>query len=252
MSKKTIIGIICIIIIVAIIGAIYFLTGNNNNTNNANQTINDPNVNLGNAEQSDNVTNDESQTEDTTNEGLKTLVVYFSVPETDDPNNMTQDEENSTVVVDGEVLGNTQYVAQLIGEATGGDVFRLEPVDEYPTNHDDLLQRAMEEMQSDTKPEIRDTIENFDQYDIIYIGYPIWNSDLPPIINTFLDQYNFDGKTVVPFCTHGGSGLSGTPRTIANRLSNSTVIQNGFSLSRRNMENAPSEVTSWLQEIYNQ
>lgn len=214
MNKKTIIGIICIVIIIAIIGAIYFLTGNNSNENNANQTINDSNVNLGNAGNSDNATNDENQTGDTTNEGLKTLVVYFSVPETSDPNNMTRDEENSTVIVDGEVLGNTQYVAQLIGENTGGDVFRLEPVDAYPTNHDDLLQRAADEMRS-------------------------------------LEQYNFDGKTVVPFCTHGGSGLSGTPRTIADKLPNSTVIQNGFTLSRTNMESAPSEVESWLQEIYN-
>lgn len=251
MNKKTIIGIICIIIIVAIIGAVYFLTGNNSNETNTNQTINDPSVNLGSAEESNNATSNENQTGDTTNEGLETLVVYFSVPETDDPDNMTQDEDNSTVVVDGEVLENTQYVAQLISEYTGGDVFRLEPVDAYPTNHDDLLQRAIEEMQSNTRPEIRDTIENFDEYDVIYVGYPIWNSDLPPIINTFLEQYNFDGKTVVPFCTHGGSGLSGTPRTIANMLPNSTVIQNGFTLSRTNMESAPSEVESWLQEIYN-
>lgn len=246
MNKKTIIGIICIIIVVAVIGAIYFLTGNNNSENSGNQTISDANVNLNNNE-----LNAENEVSDTTSEGLKTLVVYFSVPETDDPNNMTQDEENSTVVVNGEVLGNTQYVAQLIGEQTGGDVFRLEPVDAYPTNHDELLQRAADEMSRDFRPEIKDTIENFDEYDVIYVGYPIWNSDLPPIINSFLEQYNFDGKTVVPFCTHGGSGLAGTPATIANKLPNSNVIQNGFTLSRRNMESAPSEVASWLQEIYN-
>lgn len=250
MNKKTIVAIIFIIVLVAIIGAVYFLAGRNNETN-GNQTINDPSVNLGNANEANNETNNENQTSETTSEGLKTLIVYFSVPETDNPNNMTQDEENSTVVVNGEVLGNTQYVAQLIGEQTGGEVHRLEPVDTYPTNHDELLQRAMEEMQSDVRPEIKDPIESLDEYDVIFIGYPIWNSDLPPIINTFLEQYNFDGKTVVPFCTHGGSGLAGTTRTIANKLPNSNVIQNGFSLSRTNMESAPSEVTSWLQEIYN-
>ncbi len=88
-------------------------------------------------------------------------------------------------------------------------------------------------MRNNARPEIRDTIENFDEYDVIYVGYPIWNSDLPPIINTFLEQYNFDGKTVVPFCTHGGSGLSGTPTTIANKLPNSTVIQN-YTVQREN------------------
>lgn len=255
MNKKTIIGIIFIIIVVAIIAGVYFFTGNND-ANNTNQTISDPNVNFNNAEEDNNTvvntgTNTETQTSETSDDGLKTLVVYFSVPETEDPNNMTQDEENSTVVVNGEVLGNTQYVAQLIGERTGGDVFRLEPVNEYPTNHDELLQVAMDEMRSDARPEIKNPIENFDEYDVIFIGYPIWNADLPPIINTFLEEYNFEGKTVVPFCTHGGSGLAGTPRTIANKLPNSNVITNGFSLSRNNMESAPSEVESWLQEIYN-
>ncbi len=105
MNKKTIIGIICIIVVIAIIGAVYFLTGNNSNENNANQTISDSNVNSNNAEDN-NVTGDENQAGDTTNEGLKTLVVYFSVPETNSPSNMTQDEENSTVIVDGEVLGS--------------------------------------------------------------------------------------------------------------------------------------------------
>ena len=107
MNKKTIIGIIFIIIVVAIIAGIYFLTGNND-TNNTNQTISDPSVNFNNAEEGKNTdvntdTNTENQTSQTSDDGLKTLVVYFSVPETQSPNNMTQDEENSTVVVNGEI-----------------------------------------------------------------------------------------------------------------------------------------------------
>lgn len=118
--------------------------------------------------------------------------------------------------------GNTQYVANLISEQTGGEIFRIEPVDVYPTNHDDLLERAAEEMDNDARPEINNPLENLDNYDIIFIGYPIWNADLPPIINTFLEQYNFDGKT---------------------------VITNAFSLSRTRMETAPTEVETWLKEI---
>ena len=156
---------------------------------------------------------------------------------------------NGTVVVDGEVLGNTQYVANLIAEQTGGDIFRIEPVDAYPTDHDELLDRAREEMSRDARPEISNAPESIDEYDVVFIGYPIWNADLPPIINTFLEQYNFDGKTVIPFCTHGGSGLAGTQNTIANKLTNSTVITNAFSLSRTRMEAAPAEVESWLREI---
>lgn len=244
MNKKTIIGIICAIIVIAIIGGIYFFSGNSNNENNNNQTISDPNVNLGN-------NNETEGTENNENKGLKTLVVYFSVPETDNPDNMTKDEDNSTVVINGEVLGNTQYVAELIKERTSADIFRLEPTNAYPTNHSELLTRAQEEMSNNVKPEIKGNIENFDQYDVIYIGYPIWNADIPPIINSFLEEYNFDGKTVVPFCTHGGSGLSGTPATIANKIKNANVITNGFSISRTNMDNAITQVEDWLKEIYN-
>lgn len=254
MNKKTILGIVFAIIVIVIIGAVYFFAGNNNNTNN-NQTISDPNVNLGsnndsNSDEAEN-NNETENTENNTSKGLKTLVVYFSVPETNNPNNMTRDEDNSTVVVNGEVLGNTQYVAELIKERTSADIFRLEPTNAYPTNHSELLKRAQEEMSNNVKPEINGKIENFDQYDVIYVGYPIWNADIPPIIETFLSEYKFDGKTVVPFCTHGGSGLSGTPSTIAKLIPSANVIQNGFSISRSSMNNAISAVESWLKEIYN-
>lgn len=226
MNKKTITGIIIALIIIVIIGVVYFASSQGGGENRVldNQT---PNKIDGNA---------------------KSLVVYFSVPETDDLDNMTQDEENSTVVVDGEVLGNTEYVARLISEQTDSDLFRLEPVTPYPTNHEDLLRKAQEEMQNDERPEIKDPID-ISEYETIYISYPVWNADLPPIINTFLENNDFDGKTVIPFCTHGGSGLAGTPSTIAEKLDNADVILNGFELYRSDMESAPEEVDSWLSDI---
>ena len=190
----------------------------------------------------------ENQTPNIIKEDSRSLVVYFSVPETDDPNNMTRDEENSTVVIDGKVLGNTEYVATLISERTNSDLFRLEPVEAYPTNHQDLLRRAQEEMQNDVKPELKENID-ISNYYVIFIGYPIWNADLPPIINTFLENNDFSGKTVIPFCTHGGSGLSRTPQTIKNKLNNATVITNGFEIYRTNMEDSPSEIEAWLNEV---
>lgn len=187
-----------------------------------------------------NSTND--QVVNSIDENSKILVTYFSVPETDEADNMTSDEDNSTVVIDDEVLGNTQYVATLIKTQTNSDIVRLEPQAPYPTNHDDLLERASEEMNSDKTVELATTIDNFDNYDIIFVGYPIWNADIPPVIDTFLESYDFNNKTVIPFSTHGGSGLAGTPETIANKLTNANVITNAFTLSRNNMENAPSAV----------
>ena len=204
MNKKTIIGIICAVIVIAIIGGIYFFTGNSNNNNS--HTINAPNVNLGNNDENNNEAledenNNEvaSTEENTSSEGLKTLVVYFSVPETDNPNNMTRDEDNSTVVVNGEVLDNTQYIAQLIQERTSADIFRLEPTNAYPTDHSELLARAQEEMQNDVKPEIKGSIENFEQYDVIFVGYPIWWHTAPMIIGTFLENYDLTGVEIYPF-----------------------------------------------------
>lgn len=116
----------------------------------------------------------EPESEDSQVSGSNTLVVYFSMPETTNPDesSMTEEERNSTVVIDGEVLGNTQYVAYVIQENTGANLFRIEPEVPYPTDHDTLVDQAAEEQDSGARPAIKDTIENFDQYDTIFVGYP--------------------------------------------------------------------------------
>ncbi|MDR1952570.1 MAG: flavodoxin [Elusimicrobiota bacterium] len=179
----------------------------------------------------------------------KILIAYFSVPETDNPNKMTKEEENSAIVVDGKVLGNTQYVAMLINEKIGGDIYRIEPKTPYTTNHKALVAQATEEQKSNARPEIANKISNFGDYDVIYIGYPIWWGDMPQILYTFLEMYDFSGKTVILFSTHGGSRLAGTVNTVKNKLGGATVIKNAFSLSRDNMEQAPKRVDAWLKEI---
>lgn len=182
-------------------------------------------------------------------QGKKPLIVYFSMPETDNPQNMTREEENSTVVINGKVLGNTQYVAQLIQEMTGGDIFRILPQKPYPTDHRTLVDLASEEQKQDARPAIVGKIEEPEAYDTIFIGYPNWWGDMPMILYTFLEQYDFSGKTLIPFCTHGGSGFSRTIRTIQDKQPGATVIRNGYSLSRSRMERAPSGVAEWLKEI---
>lgn len=115
----------------------------------------------------------------------KILVVYFSLPETTDPNTMSEEEENSAIVVDGEVLGNTQYVAQVIHENTDSELFRIEPSVPYPTDHDTLVDQAANEQDENYRPEIKDTIQDFDQYDTIFVGYPNWWGDMPMILYSF-------------------------------------------------------------------
>jgi len=169
----------------------------------------------------------------------KTLVVYFSVPD---------NRDNSYVEVNGERLGNTQYMAYVIQENTGADIFRILPKTPYPTDHDELLRVAQNEIRTHARPEIEGTIENFDSYDTVFVGYPNWNSDMPYILYTFFETYDFSGKTIVPFNTHGGSGFSRTRETIAKLQPNATV-QEGKSISRNDIAGAAPEIVDWLDQI---
>ena len=179
----------------------------------------------------------------------KPLVVYFSVPESTKTSGLTRDEENSLVVVDGKALGNVQYVASLIAEETGADIFRLEAKDAYPTDHTALLNRAAREQRSNARPEIRGKISDFESCDTVFVGYPIWNADLPPALYSFFDGYDLGGKKIVPFTVHGGSGLAGTPRTIARLEPKAVVEQNAFSESRNTVDSCKERVSSWLKKI---
>lgn len=179
----------------------------------------------------------------------KTLVVYFSVPETDKPDNMTQEEDNSVVVIDGEVLGNTQYVADVIKDNTGADLFRIEPKTPYTTNHSELVDLAKEEQNSNARPEIKDSIENFEQYDTVFVGYPNWWGDMPMILYTFFDTYDFSGKTIIPFNTHGGSGFSDTINTIKELEPDANVNDDGYTVSRNDVQEAEPEIIVWLGDL---
>ena len=174
------------------------------------------------------------------------LIAYFSVPETDGVDTVAG---ASRVVVDGEVLGNNQYIAQLIQQETGGELFRIETVQEYPGSHDPLLEFAYNEKADDARPELSTHIENLESYDTIFLGYPNWNADLPMPLYTFLEEYDFSGKTIIPFTTHGGSGFSGTISTISELQPNASVVEDGLSISRNSVPDAQSDVADWIEGL---
>lgn len=171
------------------------------------------------------------------------LIAYFSVPETDGVDTVAG---ASRVVVDGEVLGNCQYIAQLIQQEVGGNLFRIETVQEYPGSHDPLLEFAYNERAENARPELAAQIENPDNYDVIFLGYPNWNADLPMPLYTFLESNDFAGKTIVPFTTHGGSGFSRTIQTIQELQPNAAVVTDGLSISRNSVPEAQSDVANWI------
>lgn len=182
-------------------------------------------------------------------ENTKTLVTYFSMPETTSAENMTTEEDNSVVVIDGEVLGNTQYVAYVIQENTGADIFRIEPKIAYTTDHEKLVDQASAEQRNNARPELLNNIENLEQYDTIFVGYPNWWGDMPMILYTFFEKNDFAGKTIIPFNTHGGSGFSSTIQTIKELEPNATVNEAGFTVSRNNVQEAEPDIIKWLDEL---
>lgn len=178
--------------------------------------------------------------------GSNILIAYFSVMETDGVDTVAG---ASRVAVNGEVLGNNEYIARIIQRETGGDLFAIQTVQEYPTTHDSLLDFAYSEKAENARPELAAQIENPDKYDMIFLGYPNWNADLPMPLYTFLEQYDFSGKTIIPFTTHGGSGFSRTVQTISEMQPGATVVSDGLSISRNSVAGAESDVAAWVNGL---
>lgn len=173
-------------------------------------------------------------------EKTNALVVYFS----------RTGEQYGVGVID---KGNTAIVADMIVEETGADVFEILPKeDNYPMTYKELTDYAKEEQNNNARPEILDTVENFDAYDTVYLGYPIWWGDLPMICYTFLESYDFTGKTVIPFCTHAGSGDAGTQSKIQTAIPNAEVkevLAIAGTDTQNDQGNVKSTVTEWLDEM---
>lgn len=192
-----------------------------------------------------------SETESAVDENVQTgdshiLIAYFSVMETDGIDTMSS---ASRVVKGDERMGNNEYIAKTIQKETGGDLFQIKTVQDYPTTHDDLLEYAYDEKSEDARPELEGQIENLDQYDTIFIGYPNWNADLPMPLYTFLEEYDFSRKTIIPFTSHGGSGFSRTVQTISELQPDADISNKGLSISRNDMADSEKEVTDWVKDL---
>ena len=135
----------------------------------------------------------------------KVLIVYFTSPETDE---VDTSSGASRLVSNGKLYGNTEYVATLISEETGGDLFQIKTVHTYPGTHKELIDDAKKENELKARPKLATHIKNLADYDVIFVGFPNWWYDMPMPLYSFFDEYDFTGKTIIPFCTHGGSRFS--------------------------------------------
>lgn len=181
-------------------------------------------------------------------DGSGILIAYFGVIETDGTDTVAN---ASRVATEDGVVGNCQFIAQAIQQAVGGDLFAIETVQEYPGTHQPLLDFAYDELRQNARPELSSEIANLDDYSVIFLGYPNWNADLPMPLYTFLETYDFSGKTIIPFVTHGGSGFSRTVSTIQELQPNATVLTDGLSISRNSVPSAAQEAMDWAAEVLN-
>lgn len=177
--------------------------------------------------------------------GSNILIAYFTMPEDVDTEGADAVTGASIVVEDGEVLGNVEFLATIIQDTVGGDLFQIETVQQYPLEHDALVDQAAQEQDENARPELATHIDNLGQYDTIFLGYPNWWGDLPMPLYTFLEEYDLSGKTIIPFCPHGGSGFSRTESTIAQMQPGATVSENGLTISRNDVAQSREQVAQW-------
>lgn len=172
------------------------------------------------------------------NTDSKILVVYFS-----------RTGENYNV---GNVeVGNTAMVASYIKEYLKADSFEIIPTNKYSDKYQECLDQATKEKDENARPEIQNKISNFDQYDTIFVGYPIWWGDLPMIMHTFFESYDFNGKKVIPFNTHEGSGDAGTYTTVQKDLPKANVTTDGLALDGKTArsDDGKQKTIDWLKGL---
>ncbi len=165
----------------------------------------------------------------------KVLVAYFS-----------KDGEN---YIDGNVVnitvGNTEVVAKMIGELTGGDLFKIEPVAKYPKSYTKCTELAKTELEENARPKMKGNCPDMDAYDVIYLGYPNWWGTMPMVVYTFLESFDSTGKTIYPFCTHEGSGLSLTEHDIE-RVCETAQVERGLAIQGSKVEESRIRIERWL------
>ena len=175
----------------------------------------------------------------TESNGKKILVAYFS----------RADENYKVGTIE---KGNTQIIAEYIASEVGADSFHIETVTAYPADYDECCDVAKKELADKARPEIKGSIENMEQYDIVFLGYPIWWGDMPMAVYSFMDSYDFSDKVVIPFNAHEGSGESGTYSAIGNFLPKAQVLS-GMAIQGKTAQEFNSDtqksVREWLDGL---
>ena len=144
-------------------------------------------------------------------------------------------------------VGNTEVVARRLQVLTGADLFQLEPVHPYSDNYNQCIEQAQADQRQDARPALRALPDHLEDYDTIYLGYPNYWGTMPMAVYTFLEHFDFSGKTIHPFCTHEGSGLSGTEKDIQ-RAAKGASVAKGLSIYGSSVDQAKPALEKWSRK----
>lgn len=161
---------------------------------------------------------------------------------------MPSAENKKVLVAYFSLTGNTREIARQIHEQVGGDIFEIQPVQPYPQDYDAVLSQAREELDPGYRPALKARVADIGAYDVVFIGYPNWFNTFPAPVRTFLAEHDLSGKTVIPFCTHGGGGLGNSVGDIAKLCPRSKVLD-GLEVPGSAVKTAGDKVAGWLREL---
>ena len=185
-------------------------------------------------------TEPEPELKNTAKDDSKQSEQAADVPETTQGETVSDGE--TVLVVYFSHTGTTREVSNYLHGIVGGDLIEIEPVDPYPAGYSDALDPAKQEQRDNARPAIANSIDDFDKYETIYLGYPIWWGTTPMIINTFLESYDFSGKIVLPYATSGGTGISKSIEDIRNEIPNADV-KDGL------LVKSNEDISPWLENL---
>ena len=178
----------------------------------------------------------------------KALAVYFSrVGNTEFPKDIDVISSASLNTEAATLKGNAQLIAEYIAEEAGCDTFEIVTRDPYPVDYNETVDQARDEQSEEKRPELKNTLENLDSYDTIYLVMPNWWGDLPMPVYSFLDQYDLTGKTVNVFVTHEGSGFSGIVDTVQ-ELEPEAKVNEALAISGSSVSDEEENIRNWVKE----
>lgn len=176
------------------------------------------------------------------------LIVYFSRWVNMEYPNGIDASTSASIVIDNDTFGTTEYVARMIQDYVGGDLHLIQTQEPYTADFDELRDVNHTEMNEGYLPPLAESNLDMSRYDTVFIGYPVWATDVPQAVLSFLDEYDLSGKTVVPFCTHDGYGAGGSYGTIS-QASHAADSREGIAIEAKDVPSADNAVREWLTAI---